>query len=224
MSGIIYLITCNKTGEQYVGSTTIGLNQRMRNHRSNMKRFDEDIRRSSCASFDIIRRGNFTTQTLEAVNFGNDKSDLKKREEFYISQYNACNIIKHPGKSKLEYNQHYFQTEKGKQVKCVSNQKYREKMGEELLAKKREYYRANKGAIAEKSKLYREANKEVIALKKQEAYYNNIDEEHEKRKAYRLANKEKIAESNKAYYEKNKERIALRDKAKRDARKTQLIS
>ena len=199
MSGIVYLITCNETGKQYVGSTTSGLNTRMSQHKNNMKMLDDGKQTSKCAAFDIIRRGHFSTQVLEAVNFGNDKRVLKQKEDLYISLYNACNIIKHPGRTHSEYMKTYV---RNKEVKRATDQRYREKMGEELLAKKREYHHANKEAIAERTKIYREENKEKIAERKRQSYIANIEREHERRKVYRDANKEKIAEQNKASYQR----------------------
>jgi membrane protein involved in colicin uptake len=68
----------------------------------------------------------------------------------------------------------------------------------------KQYYEANKSAIAEKGKQYREANKESIA---------------EKGKQYRQANKKAIAEWKKQYQQSNKEAIAEKKKQWQQANK-----
>ncbi len=178
MSGIIYAIKCNVTGEQYIGSTTTGLNQRISSHKSNFKAFELGKRKSLCSAYDILKRNQFNSHILEVVPYGDDKSLLKERETFHIKQ-NICVNLLNASFDKLAYNKDYFSTDKGKQVKQESDRKYREKNREELLEKKRAYHHANKEAIALKAKAYRKANQEKIKEQKRLAYQRKKEREKE---------------------------------------------
>ena len=161
--GTVYSIICNETGEVYVGTTAIGMNQRISGHISNCKRYDEGKQQANCSSFDIIRRGNYKITVLEHLEFTH-KSELHQRER-------AKNHYHENKEECLAKSKAYRQTETGKANKAKSDKKYREGPArEELLAKKREYHHANKEAMAEKSKAYREANAEAIKEKKKAEY------------------------------------------------------
>ena len=90
--GTVYSIICNETGEVYVGTTAIGMNQRISGHISNCKRYDEGKQQANCSSFDIIRRGNYKITVLEHLEFTH-KSELHQRASFHrrvrSNQYNA---------------------------------------------------------------------------------------------------------------------------------------
>jgi hypothetical protein len=84
MIGIIYKITCNKTGENYYGSTTTTLEKRKYFHKKYNK---------TCISKQIIDRGDWDIIELEKIEF-NDKKELLKRETYYIKNFNCINIIR----------------------------------------------------------------------------------------------------------------------------------
>ena len=171
--GIAYSITCNETGEVYVGTTILGLNQRISSHVCLCNRYDRGEAVSNCSSFDIIRRGNYKITVLEHLEFTH-KSELHQRERHFIAELGAINTMRRPNITKEEKNdtvKEYRHSETGKANKAKSDKKYREgEQREELLAKKREYHHANKEAISEKSKEYREANAEAIKEKKKAEY------------------------------------------------------
>ena len=167
MSGIIYKIVCNETGECYVGSTTQSLKQRISSHKCN---------KTNCAAKQILERNNYKSETIEVVNYGDDKKLLRTKEKELIEKLNTINKIRpivslDEIKTDRRLRQ---QTQKGKEKKAKADKKYREgEHREELLQKKREYRHANKEAIAEKKRIYREANKEKIKEQKRLSYLKN---------------------------------------------------
>ena len=70
--GLVYCITCNETNENYIGSTTMTLKQRMTQHKS--------IKQSSGAR-SIIDRNNYKVIILED---NIDRDILKMRQQFYM--------------------------------------------------------------------------------------------------------------------------------------------
>ena len=185
-NGKIYKICCNLTGDTYYGSTVMDLNKRKSVHKHRAKGSPE----MGYSSHDIINRGDWVLVFVEKFPC-EAKDELLAREWYYMSNFPCVN------KNRPKHTE-----ESRKEAKANCDNKYREKMGEELLAKKREYHHANKEAIAERTKIYREENKEQIAERKRQSYIANIEREHERRKVYREANKEKIAEQNKASYQR----------------------
>ena len=194
MIGLIYCIECLETGNKYYGSTKDTLDERIKGHCAEIKRYGNGNKGGHCESHVIINRRNYTSSVVKEVNF-NDKNELLWEERWAIeADPRAINKKKpiitekkelnemckrryakefyHENKEEcLAKNKAYLQTEAGKANKAKSSKKYRE--GEhrgELLAKKREYHHANKEAIAEKNKAYREANAEKIKEQKRVAY------------------------------------------------------
>jgi hypothetical protein len=199
--GKIYKIKCNLTGEQYFGSTCMKyLCNRKSDHNQHVKYFDEGKMRNKCASYDIIKRGDWAIVLVE--DYPCDSKDaLRARERYYIENNECVNKnrpiineeehkeLKHKSylknldkiKEKRESEEYKAKanargkeiraTEEGKAKKAEADKKYRNgEHREELLQKKREYHHANKEAIAEKAKAYREANKEAIAERKRAEY------------------------------------------------------
>ena len=70
MSGIIYKIVCNETGECYVGSTKQSLNTRMGSHKC--------LAKKTCSSRSIIERNNYTSDIIEGVNYGDNTKIMKE--------------------------------------------------------------------------------------------------------------------------------------------------
>ena len=84
-----------------------------------------------------------------------------------------------------------------------------------IAEKLKQYYEANKEAFAERKKQYRQANKEVIAEREKQYYEANKEAISEKKKQYYEANKSAI----KQYYEANKKAFAERNKQWHEANK-----
>ena len=77
--GIIYKITCNETGECYIGSTKRTMKQRMKDHRKD----------HSCSSRKIMDRGNYKYDIIEEV----DIDILREREQYYIETTDCINVL-----------------------------------------------------------------------------------------------------------------------------------
>lgn len=72
--GIVYKISCNKTGKKYIGSTTQSLAKRKALHKMNC---------NSSSSKEIIDLGDWCIEVIEEITFDN-KEDLLNRERHYI--------------------------------------------------------------------------------------------------------------------------------------------
>lgn len=72
--GIVYKISCNKTGKSYYGSTSQTLSKRKSLHKMN---------KNTSSSKEIIDSGDWRIEVIEEV-FYDDKSDLLNRERHYI--------------------------------------------------------------------------------------------------------------------------------------------
>lgn len=86
MIGLIYKITCNITGEIYIGSTTKTLRNRMAYHVADSNK---------CRSKQIIERQNFRYETCAEIHFA-EKNDLNKSlllqlEAIAIKGYDCIN-------------------------------------------------------------------------------------------------------------------------------------
>ena len=147
MSGIIYKITCNETGNCYVGSTTQGLNTRISNHKTHYKFYELNQIGSIHASFPIMKINNFKSVVLEIVDYDKDKKLLLLKEREWMEKLNPINT-KRPivsKEDKREYDKDYRKTEIGKLKKKEADKKYREgDKREELLEKKREWSKQNR--------------------------------------------------------------------------------
>ena len=83
MKGKIYRIICNKTGEQYIGSTTRSLEDRLSKHKSPT---------NTCTSKQIIERGDFEMQLIEEVEV-NDRTHLHQIEAEHIKNNKCINKV-----------------------------------------------------------------------------------------------------------------------------------
>ena len=80
MKGVVYEIVCNVVaGERYIGSTSLPLNQRLKQH----KKLD-------CCSRQIITRGDYTTSVLEEIEF-NEIAELRRLEQDYMDKHVCIN-------------------------------------------------------------------------------------------------------------------------------------
>ena len=153
MSGFIYKITCNDTDEFYIGSTTMPLSRRVKEHVYHSRGVDKGTCKHRCASYDIIKRDNYKSEILEVVNFGEDKKQLLRKEREWIEKLNPTNT-KRPINTQEDRNRairEYRQTDVGKQKKQEQDKKYREgDKREKLLEQKREWSRKNREETKEK--------------------------------------------------------------------------
>ena len=148
MKGIIYKITCNETGEVYIGSTlTKYLCNRIAGHKGHYKEWQEG-KRNYTVSFSIMERNNYSYSIIEKVECEN-RYELEKIEGKYILE-NTCINKNIPGKT----------PEDKKKISHIHN---------------KAYYEANKDTILKHQKAHYEANKDTI-LKHQKANKDHINE------------------------------------------------
>ena len=143
--GIVYIIECNITGEVYIGSTMLSLEERYKKHRRS--------NRSSARG--IIDRGNHMVRALEVVDT-EDRDQLRIREQYWMNQYECVNQIK-------AYTTQEERKEKQKENWEIYTKKYPD------LQRKRNclYYQENKDKEKARIKIYRENNREKIKQMRQ---------------------------------------------------------
>ena len=130
----IYKIVCNKTGLIYIGSTCEKyISKRLQHHLGNYKHWLKNNKSPYMSSFEIFKNGDYEIQLIENVNC-NDIYELKNRKRYHIEN-NDCVNINVPNRTHNEY----IKTKKYKQKKAVRDKRYREKSGEKLLEKKRQF-------------------------------------------------------------------------------------
>ena len=86
-NGKFYKIVDNYRGNIYIGSTTIGLRQRLAGHVNTFNKYKKR-ERSYTSSFAIIKNCNYDIVLLENYPC-NNKEELHARERFHI-EHNIC--------------------------------------------------------------------------------------------------------------------------------------
>ncbi len=111
-NGKIYKIVCNITNEIYVGSTTLSLSERLRNHTYDYKHYLNN-KHNFISSFVIIERGNYDIVLLENCPC-ETKEQLLIRERYYFDTLNCINkyrpviTTKELCEKKKDYHKQYF--------------------------------------------------------------------------------------------------------------------
>ena len=167
--GKIYRIVCNQTNEQYIGSTTQTLAQRLTTHKST-----HSISRPS-SSQQIIERGNYAIVLIDECPCEN-KNQFERRERYFIETMDCINKV----------------------IPTRTIKEYYEANKEQISEYHRAHYQANREQLAEKQHTYREANKEQISEYHRAHYQSNKERLLEQYREYYRANKEKIAERRRA--------------------------
>ena len=88
-SNIIYLITCNRCGIQYVGETSQRLNRRMNNHRTSIRNKKNLLLYEHFNYPDGCNLSHLKIQPIEQIvekKNGDAKTDRLKREAFWIKE------------------------------------------------------------------------------------------------------------------------------------------
>jgi len=94
-NGKIYKIVCNKTGILYVGSTCVGLSQRLVEHRASYNRFKNGKIINKSSSIKILEGGDYSIILLEICPC-NNKEQLIMKEREWINKIECINVIKRP--------------------------------------------------------------------------------------------------------------------------------
>jgi len=151
--GFIYKLVDNTSGNQYYGSTTQRVAQRVTGHRWNLKMHDE----KRCTSYNILKNGDWRYETVEKFTY-NDKFELRNREQYYIENNECVN-------KQRAYNSPEYNIQRAKE--------YREAHKEESRQYKREYGEAHKEETNQYKKEWYEKQKERILESRKEAYKVN---------------------------------------------------
>ena len=138
VTGIIYRIVCNETGEVYYGSSKHSLNQRMSQHKNGCKRWKEG-KTAYLTSYQIIHRGNYSYSLIETVEC-EDKKQLEAVERKYIDN-NECINKNIPGRTMKEWYDENQDT---------------------IIEQRKTNYSKNKVQVKEHMKEYRHINRDVI--------------------------------------------------------------
>ena len=135
--GKIYKITYNITGLTYYGSTTQPISQRTGQHRNDFKN-----NRGDCNSKLVLAGGNYDYCLVEKCPC-DDKSELHKRERFYIESNECINLII-PGRTTKEYRAAH------KEETAEYGKVYRSENKETIAKRKKVYCSENKEKLSEK--------------------------------------------------------------------------
>jgi len=173
-NGKIYRIVCNETGLQYIGSTCKTLKQRLQQHKSSYKAYN-DGKVNYITSFKILENNNYDIVLIEDFPCER-KEQLNARERFYIDSLTCVNKNS-PNKfnelGKVKYAKEYYNDNKDK-----------------ILDQKMIYYNDNKDKILNYQKEYREDNKDKILNYQKEYREDNKEKFLDYQKEYREDNKE----------------------------------
>ena len=93
-NGKIYQIVCNETGEIYIGSSAVSLEDRLKYHK---------CKSSKCCSKQIINRGKYYIELLETYPC-NSKYELERKEGEY-QKLITCINIRIAGRTETEWRQ-----------------------------------------------------------------------------------------------------------------------
>ena len=155
MIGYIYKIHCNKTNEDYYGSSSYS--SRVSSHKCCT---DKQLSKRQCTSRQIIDRNDWTFTIIEEVEY-EDKTELKIRERYYFDNFPCVNKVT-PYSTPEELAQR--KSERGK--------------SEKGKAEKKAYYAANKEDLKRKSREHHAANKEAANARKAERIQCGCGVEH----------------------------------------------
>ena len=215
--GKIYRLVCNTTGQQYIGSTTQSLSQRLGGHKKDYKCFLTGKKTNQVSSFSILSENNCEMILIEDFPCEN-KNLLERRERYFIETMKCVNKVK-PARTKeelKEYDQKYRQKNQEKIKEQV--QKYNQEHKEEIKEYIQKYQQEHKEKIKEYQQKYEQEHKEEIKEQKQkyrqehkeesQKYYQEHKEEmKEQRQKYHQENKVEINERNQKYQQEHKEKL-----------------
>lgn len=102
--GKIYKIVCNKSGLIYIGSTYRSLDERLKEHVSDCKKFFDKKLKHIISSIYVIFNNDYKIELIENYPCQNRK-ELEKREYYYIDNIECINTHRNSMNSK-QYNIH----------------------------------------------------------------------------------------------------------------------
>jgi predicted GIY-YIG superfamily endonuclease len=162
--GFVYKITCNQTGDVYIGSTE-DMKERMRKHKDDCKRWVAD-KTSFTTSFPIILKDDYIENVLEVVELKGAtrearKDELRKREQYWLDIYRNLPKTKDHVVNKNDAYSGFDSVEE-------YHRAYREKNRDRIIAEKREFYYKNRDRLLAEKKEYYENHGDRIRAQKKE--------------------------------------------------------
>lgn len=135
----IYRIDCLTTNEVYIGSTCQTLAQRLSQHKSKFKRWNEKKTKDYTSSFPIIERDNYQLTLIELFPC-NSKDELSSREGYFIRTMDCVNKQTAGRTPTIYANEHKEYYKEYQKEWYAENKKY-------VLEKSKERYQKNKDII-----------------------------------------------------------------------------
>lgn len=136
----IYALTSPNTNLKYIGSTSLPVQIRLRNHYELYKQFLRGTNNNKCSAFKLFELGNVNIEIIDECGDVCCKKALLKRERHHIENNIDLVVNKNiPGRSLKESYKAYYENNK---------------------EKKREYYLANREKRIKYAKDYINNNKE----------------------------------------------------------------
>jgi hypothetical protein len=137
----IYRIVCNETGEQYIGSTTQTLAQRLAQHK---------CKTSNCKSKKIIERMNYEIVLIEEYPCEN-KEQLGRRERYFIETMDCVNKYI-PTRTTREWR-------KANPERALEVRKWQKANPDKYAESQRKWKKANREKVVEYQRRYYERKK-----------------------------------------------------------------
>ena len=149
----LYMIWCNVTGQFYIGSTTLTLEKRKKNHNYDYNKWlNNKIKYDYTTSFEIIKNNNCVIILLEEFPCKN-KKELLSREQYWIEYHNGC-VNQRKAIITLEQEKEYFHNYNMNRKDATKeyNKQYNETYKEELKKQRMDYYYRTRDVRLEKMK------------------------------------------------------------------------
>jgi hypothetical protein len=154
------MLKCRDTGLVYYGSSAHKyLSQRLRNHRSDYKKWLEGKSKQYISSFEIMKNNNYEIILVELYPC-QSIDELRSRERYYIDNNECVNKRKEWYKENKDNLIAYYQA-------------YRQKNRDELNRKDKIKYIKRRDLHLQKCKEYRHINREKLNQQKKEYYEKN---------------------------------------------------
>jgi len=170
LEGKIYMITTNHNCKIYIGSTTLTLEERLKDHKTryNLWKIDPE-RQTFLSSFELLDFDDYKIELLE--NFPCEtEQDLLNREGFYMKLHRPfivnIHILTRTNKEWREEHKAYIK-------EC--NKKYYEENKEQIKEQHKEYRAENIIKVKEGQKKHYNEHKEAILAKDKKYREKNID-------------------------------------------------
>jgi aspartate carbamoyltransferase regulatory subunit len=170
-NGKIYKIECNISGLVYIGSTIKTLDQRLKGHEYNYKRYTTQESTKFLSSFTILDEQNYNISLI--INYPcESRKELLDMEGKFIRKLDKDCVNKNmPGRTSAQYredNKDFIKTQKriyredNKDAIKIQQRIYREDNKDAIKIQQRIYREDNKDAIKTKERIYREKNRKSI--------------------------------------------------------------